>query len=84
MSPRTAVWLPYAGIIGAAGSRTRGLLPPVYPPPGNHGRLSAASSPGCPRFPPGVRVLTALSTSPDYRYPPHHLTNVLPKRRRLP
>jgi hypothetical protein len=84
MSHRTTVWPPQTGRIGAAGSRTRGLLPPVYPPPGHQGQPSAASSPSCPRIPPGVRVLTALSISPDHRYPSHPRTNVLPKRRRLP
>jgi hypothetical protein len=83
MSHRTAVWPPYAGIIRAAGSRHRGPLPPVCPPPGNRGRKPTSAVPCGPRIPPGVRVLTPLPTSVDHKYPPNHLTNVLPKRRRL-
>jgi hypothetical protein len=78
MSRSAAVWPPHAGNIGAAGSRNRGPLPPVYPPPGNHGRKPASPSPCGPRIPPGVRVLTPPPTSVDHKYPPDHLTNVLP------
>jgi len=83
MSHSTAVWPLHAGLIGAPGSRNRGLFPPLYPPSGNRGRRSASASPGCPRIPPGVLVLTPLPPSPDHREPPHPLMNVLPKRRRL-
>jgi hypothetical protein len=83
MNHSTAVWPPHAGIIRAAGSRNRSPLPPVYPPPGNHGRKPASAAPCCPRLPPGVRGLTPPPTSVDHKYPPNHRTNVLPKRRRL-
>ena len=84
MSHRAAVWPPHAGLIGAAGSRNRGPLPPVGPPPGHHGRNPASPSPRYPWIPPGVRVLTPLPPSVDRRYPLNQLTNVLPKRLRLP
>ena len=41
MSHRAAVWPPHADLIGAAGSRHRGPLPPVCRPPGHHGRNPA-------------------------------------------
>jgi hypothetical protein len=80
MSCRTAMWPPPAGLIGAAGSRHRGPLPPVCPPPGHHGWNPASPSPCYPWISPGVRVLTPLPTSLDHRYPPNPLTNVLPNR----
>jgi hypothetical protein len=80
MSPRTTVWPPPADIIGAAGSQHRGPLLPVCPPPGDHGRKLPSPSPCGSRIPPGVRVLTPLPTSVNHRYPPNHLTNVLPNR----
>ena len=83
MSHRATVWPPPAGSIGAAGSQNRGPLPPVCPPPGHHGRNPASPSPCGHRLPPGVRLLTPLPTSRDHRYPPNHLTNVLPNRLRL-
>jgi hypothetical protein len=83
MSHRATVWPPPAGSIGAAGSRNRGPLLPVCPPPGHHGRKPAAPSPCCQRIPPGGWVLTPLPTSRDHRDPPNHLTNVLPNRLRL-
>jgi hypothetical protein len=84
MSHRTAVWPPQASLIGAAGPRNRAPLPPVCPLPRNRGWKPASPSPGAPRIPPGVRSLTPLPTWLDPRYPAHHRTNVLPKRRRLP
>ena len=42
MSPRATVWPPHAGIIGAASPQNCGPLPPVCPPPGNHGRKPAS------------------------------------------
>jgi hypothetical protein len=80
MSHRTTVWPPHAGIIGAAGSQHRGPLPPVRPPPGDHGRKLPSPSPCGSRIPPSVRVLTPLPTSVHPRYPPNHLTNVLSNR----
>jgi hypothetical protein len=83
MSHSAAVWPPLASILGAAGCRNHGPLPPVYPLLGIHGRLSAFSSPGGPCLPPGLRVLTPLPPSLNHSYPPHHLTNGLSKRLRL-
>jgi len=83
MSPRATKWPPHAGISGVAGSQHRGLRPPVCPPPGNHGRTPTSRSPCCAQIPSGVQVLTPLPTSVDHSSPPKHLTNVLPKRRRL-
>jgi hypothetical protein len=80
MRHSTAVWSPHASLIGAAGSRPRGPLPPVCPPAGHPGRKPAFPAPGGPRIPPGARVLTPLPTSVDHRYAPHHRTHVLPKR----
>jgi hypothetical protein len=67
MSHRTAVWPPYAGIIRATGSRHRGPLPPVCPPPGNHGRKPTSAPPCGPRIPP------ASGSSP--LFPPRWITS---------
>jgi hypothetical protein len=83
MSRSAAVWPPHPGLIGATVLGTRDPLPPVYPPPGNHGRKLASPSPCGPRLPPGVRVLTPPPTTVDHKYPPDHLTNVLPNSLRL-
>ena len=83
MRPRATMWPPHASSSGVAGSQNRGLLPPVCPPPGHHGRTPTAPSPCCARIPSGVQVLTPLPTSVDHSSPPQHLTNVLPNRRRL-
>jgi hypothetical protein len=80
MHPSAAVWPPHTGLIGAAGSRNRGPLPPVCPPPGHHSRNPAFPSPCYPCIPPGVRTLTPLPTSLDHHYPLNQLTNVLPNR----
>jgi hypothetical protein len=84
MSHSPTVWPLPAGLSGTTGSGTRGLFPPLYPPPGHHGQPSPAASPGCPWLPPGALVLTPLSPLREHRTPPQRLTNVLPKRPRLP
>ncbi len=54
MRPSTALGPPQAGLIGAAGSRTRGRLPPGYPPP----RAARGSPPasGCSPCGPVRRI----------------------------
>jgi hypothetical protein len=83
MSHSATVWPPHAGLIGAASSRNRGSLPRVCLPPGHHSRTLPSPSPCGPRIPPSVRVLTPLPASVEHKYPPDHLTIVLPNRHRL-
>jgi hypothetical protein len=83
MSDSAALWPLPSDIIAATAPQNRGTLPPVCPPPGHRCRRRPSPARCCPRLLPRLQVLTPVPTSVDHRHPPHHLTYVLPKRRRL-